>query len=87
MLDVVEQAEKVTAPAKLWRNWWLVLAPISLRVRGVPYGDRDPGEYMSAETWPTKERAEEVAVSAARKNPVTFANLDYIGAFPEGEHP
>lgn len=79
--------EVATAPPKRWRNWWRVLAPLDLTVRGVYVGRREPGKYYGETLWPSKERAEEVAAKAARENPTSYAKLDYIGAFPDGIEP
>lgn len=87
-METLERTEPVIAPPpRRWRNWWRVLAPITLITRGVPMGPRAPGDYKGETCWPSRERAEEVAVKASRENPVTFANMEYLGAFPDGEEP
>lgn len=79
------RAETVRAPR--WRNWWRVLAPITLFVRGREVGQRNPGDYEGQTSHASKELAEQVAVNAARNNPVHYARLEYLGAYREGERP
>lgn len=84
---IEEHNREADEPSKQWRNWWNILAPINLNVRGAPMGRREPGLHMSEQLWPSKERAEEVAAKAARENPESYSRLDYIGAFPDGVDP
>jgi hypothetical protein len=79
--ETVEKVDAVKPPTR-WRNKWRVLTPVELFVRGVSYGERDPGEFDGQTEHPSKELAEQVAVNAARNNPEHYARLEYLGAFP-----
>lgn len=80
--ETKQRAEPITKPPTRWRNRWRVLRAIDLFVRGVPYGVREPGEYTGQTTHASRELAEQVAVNCARNNPVTHANVEYLGAVP-----
>lgn len=77
----------IKEPAKRWVNWYNVLAPIDLYVRGKFHSATDPGIRCGAILHPSKDLAEQVWVEGTRKNPVNIARLEYLGAFPEGERP
>lgn len=71
------------APAKRWRNWWVVIRsfywPAEQAI--VPEGD----EFEDEDVWPSQETAEQKAHDEMRADPRTTEFLKYIGAYPE-EH-
>lgn len=82
-VDAVER-ETAIRPAGGWRNW--VWHP-----QETPYaeGIRGPGDVSSPREWPTKEVAETRWREWAARHPefVRYYDLQYVGAFPDGERP
>ncbi len=68
-------------PPQRWRNLWHTRVRYRNCINGEWVG---PGEYWGAYTWPTKEKAEEIArEDMALYEASKRANDDvYIGAFP-----
>ena len=80
-IDTIERAkvEKLTEPARQWRNWFVTIAP---------HKDCDgrvctPGERThEPRTWPTKEIAEQKAAEHFAGMPAALRLIEYLGAFP-----
>lgn len=86
MLDTIERpsTDKVTEPAKRWRNWYVATRHFGCAVtlRMIWEGERFP----ASKTWPSKEVAEQKHVDdAAKPNHAAFDCAEYLGAFPVAE--
>lgn len=77
-------SDRIPAPAKRWRNWYLQLETCKYR-SGIIWekGDIKPG----VKVFPSKEVAEQKAIASMEINAKFFGLpediVEYIGAFPE----
>lgn len=93
MMDTTERpcTDKITEPAKQWRNWYRALrktSPCPLRGgKRFKRGDIFP----STVSWPTKEIAEQKYLDEAAERSKVFGinndNCEHLGAFPDGVTP
>lgn len=75
------EREKVTRPAKRWRNKWWARRP-GITKLGEFHG---AGEYWSSREWPSREVAETKAKEEEERLSDRFKSGEfrYLGAFPE----
>lgn len=89
-----DQLEKLLAqkpmkkPAKAWVNWYLALVGLP----GCADGSQraKPGEkFHGAKLWPSKDAAETWVTTEPLKFrfPIVGTDVEYLGAYPEGERP
>lgn len=86
MLDLEERPAVRVEPAKQWRNWYWVIAPIGFE------SDRQkiwrPGVHPGPHLFPSKEMAETHAIKfLAAQKPEAQRRIEYHEAFPEGVTP
>lgn len=86
MLELEERPAVRVEPAKQWRNWYWVIAPIKLHtpIRAIWRRGVHPGPHL----FPSKDIAEAYAIKfLAQQTPDFRWRIDYHEAFPEGETP
>jgi hypothetical protein len=82
MLDVKTKPRTATPPATRWRNYYRVYRVLNL----VPLGPLFPGIHPGPSIFPSKEIAEQHALSfLAELNPPGRFIMDHAGAYPEGD--
>lgn len=82
MLDAKPASPTHAAPAKRWRNYYRVYRVLDLYRLGTIF----PGIHAGPDAFPSKEIAEEHALTLLRAlNPPGRFFMDYAGAFPEGD--
>ncbi len=82
MLETKPAARTHAPPAKRWRNYYRVYRVLDLWRLGTIF----PGIHAGPDAFPSKEIAEEHALSFLRAiNPPRRHFMDYAGAFPEGD--
>lgn len=69
-------------PAKGWRNYYRIYRVLDI----FPLGTLFPGIHGGPNVFPSKEIAEEKALSFVRMvNPPGRSFMDYAGTYPEGD--
>jgi len=89
MTDTIERpsTDKITEPAKQWRNWFVV---VTVYFSLTDNRRRHVGEKLHGqEVWPSKDIAEQKAISyvPTGNSAIGKGYLEYLGAYPEGVTP
>lgn len=88
MLDTTERpiADKVTETARGFRNKYRIDKRTLFRREGGQKFYREPGEYLSAYVWPSRDVAETRAAEWLRHTERSLrtqgVTCEYLGAFP-----
>ena len=82
MTDTIERprTDKITAPAKAWRNRWRVLQSALCRDDGK--WCRAGHTYWGTREWPSKDAAETAAAHELARMQFERVKQEYLGAFP-----
>ena len=86
MLELEERPAVRVEPAKQWRNWYWVIAPIKLHtpIQAIWRRGVHPGPHL----FPSKDIAEAYAIKfLAQQTPDFRWRIEYHEAFPEGVTP
>ena len=87
MLDTIERpsTDKITAPAKRWRNRYLALRDARKYKTGEPFKAGDV--YDGDGVWPTREVAEQKYLDERAEilRAAPRLSTEYLGAFPVPE--
>jgi len=87
MLDLEERPAVRVEPAKQWRNWYWVIAPLKVATASLKAIWR-PGVHPGPHLFPSKELAETHAIEfLATQPPEVQRRIEYHEAFPEGVTP